>query len=187
MNLYFKKNYNPILYSDGSSSTRLKNLNGEIKILSVFEYSVNNDLTKGNQTLSSSNFTYVFDKEKRIKEKWGYRGSRQIAGKTFLLYSEKGKKIDCQLYYNENGEIRFGEWFEYNTDGIIVGLKTKSDNIIKEEKYDIKEVEGIKFHYNKWSVDKYIDNLLVEESHQNGIIIKYSYCTLGKLLSKETF
>ncbi|WP_179367676.1 hypothetical protein [Winogradskyella forsetii] len=68
MNLYFKKNYNPIMHSDGSSSTRLKNLNGEIKILSVFEYSVNKDLTKGSQILSSSNFTYVFDKEKRIKE-----------------------------------------------------------------------------------------------------------------------
>ena len=186
-NLYFKKNYDPIMYSDGSPSTRLKNLNGEIKILSVFEYSVNNDSTKGEQILSSSNFTYVFDKEKRIIEEWGYRDSKQIVSKTFILYSEKGKKIDSYLSFNENGEIRFGEWFEYNNDGIQLSLKTKSDNVIKEEKYDIKEVNGIKLHYNKWSVDKYIDNVLVEESHQNGIIIKYSYYPSGQLLSKETF
>lgn len=184
--LYFKKNYNPIRHFDGWTSTRLKNLKGEIKTLSVFEYSVNKDLTKGSQIITSGNFTYVFNIDKKIKEEWGYRETKQIVSKSFIRDYKKDQK-DSFLFFDEKAEIISGEWFEYNEEEILVCLKTKSNGEIIEQKYDIKEIDNAKILYNKWSIDKYINNQLVEVNQQNGYhITKYSYYPEGQLESIET-
>lgn len=84
--------------------------------------------------------------------------------------------------------MTIGEWFYYNNDNIKIGEKSDWNGEIKEQKFELKEINDTVFHYNKWTVDKYINNQLTEENEQNGFRIrKYKYYPEGQLKSVEHF
>lgn len=185
--LYLKNNFNPNNHTDGMTPERLKNLKGNVKILSVFEYSANNDLTKGRLTEGTSTFSLVFNENKNIKEQWGYRDTKQVASKTFFVDFKK-YQIDSSLVFDKEDKRTVGEWFIYNKDNIKISEKSDWNGKVKEQIFEVKQIGDTLFHYNKWSVDKYLNNQLIETNEQDGFRIrKYSYFPDGNLKSVKQF
>ena len=181
--IYLKLNFNPIEHTDGMTPKRLENLKGNIEILSVFEYSANEDSSKGPMTQGTATFSLVFDKDKRIIEEWGYRDTKQVSSKSF--YSDFwSRKKDRFLVYNREGEESVRESYQYNEDGILISESREDNGEKKEWLFDLMHDGDVSLQKTKWGNNKYLNNKLVERRQNNDSLIStYEYYSDAALKS----
>lgn len=170
-NPYLNKNYNPNLHTDGMTPKRLDNLKGNIKTMSVFEYEVNEDSTKGRMTQGTPTFTLLFDNQKNIREEWGYRDTKQVASKTYFRDFRKYTR-DSVIFYNSPANQPYREYYFFDPNGILIKQKELRDTQIKETEYPLTKQAGALYHLSQWGSTKYIAGNMVESRDAKGNLLE---------------
>jgi hypothetical protein len=132
---YLEVNLNKFHYSDGITPDRLKFLQGEIKKLTQFSY----EIEKGELIFENSTtvFTFIFDKNKKIIEELGYRTENEISAITKYYDFQNGKVLSVHRYFIPNKVIS-KDFYEYNEKGDCISFTQyrydNEENEIKSER-----------------------------------------------------
>ena len=186
--IYLSQNQFPRGLRDGITAERLKNLKGDIKILKVFEYAINDDLSRGGLIEGTPTFSLVFDKSKRVIQEWGYDATEQVSAKYFIRDYRKYVMDSFLFYDNNNGSLRYGEWNSFNNDGLNISRKILKNGVITELSFKTSSSGDTTVHYNRNSIDKYYNGQLVKQhNYDSSINTQYTYFKNGNLKLSQSF
>ena len=180
VSLYQNKNKPHWKTTNETSGRKLTNLNGNIREISQIVYNANSDSSKGDQTISSVNFTLLFNKNHEIIE------ARLIGEKQKVIAIDYYKnyyhsKIDSTILYgfDGNGLVREKTIYQFSKDNVeIASSKYTQDDTIhqKHEIQSFGDTTVVLVNRGNYRDVYYRDMLIAHVILKNGdTLYKFSY------------
>ena len=184
-NEYISVNYDKTDYFFVVDMEHLRNLKGDVHILTQYSYEVevNPDATvhKGELVHGTPTFTFVFRPDKKIAEDWGYR--KKEGEPTFKAYYRdfKNGKKDSSTYFRD-GRITGKISYLYDSSQILIQEIMYDSNYAPKPQVISTYQQGDTMIVARKSYQHYyVNNLLVKYNQGNYLIKYYDYFPSGAL------